>query len=62
VPLSEADPSLLEILFNFGNTFTEDIVLHEFVKKAKEASGPSEDIMKRLGYSDSAIAGMDLNG
>lgn len=58
--LSEVDQNLLEILFNFGNTYTEDKIFHEYEKKAKEASGPSESIMKRLGYSDSEVAGMEL--
>jgi len=50
-------------VFNFANTFTEDLILHGYTKRIKEmTSGPSADIMKRLGYSDHEVAGMDLNG
>jgi hypothetical protein len=61
LPLKEVDPSLLEIVFNFANTFTEESVLHGYTKQKAEAeSGPSAEVMKRLGYSDEEIAGMDL--
>jgi hypothetical protein len=63
VKLQEADPSLLEIIFNFANTFTEESVLHGFTKQRKESeSAPTADKMRRLGYSEEEIAGMDLNG
>ena len=61
VSLKEVDPILLEIIFNFANTFTEESVLHGFTKVFKEnESKPSADIMKRLGYSDEDVAGMDI--
>jgi hypothetical protein len=63
VPLKEADPNLLGIIFNFANTFTEESVLHGFTKQRQEiTSRPSADTMRKLGYSDEEIAGMDLYG
>jgi hypothetical protein len=61
VPLREVDPDFLEIFFNFANTFTEESVLQGYAEKAKEAgSGPSADIMRRMGYTEAEIANMDL--
>lgn len=63
VKVQDADESLLEIIFNFANTFTEDSVLRGFTKQRKDAeSTPTADQMRRLGYSEEEIAGMDLNG
>lgn len=59
--LHEVDPSLLEIIFKFANTYTEKNILRVYENKLKEAGGPSEEIMKRLGYSTSEVAGMELN-
>jgi len=62
-PIKEIDPSFLEIIFNFANTYTEESVFNGYTKRIKEiTSGPSADIMKKLGYSDEEIAGMDING
>ena len=61
VPLNEVDENLLEIMFNYANTFTEDSVLQGYTKRIKEAeSEPTADIMKGLGYSDEEVAGMDI--
>jgi hypothetical protein len=60
-PLNEVDPSVLEVVFKFANTFTEESVLHGYTKLAKEnESGPDADMMKRLGYADDEVAGMDI--
>ena len=62
-PLSEVNPNLMEIIFNFANTFTEETVLHSYTKMTKEKeSGPSAEMMRRLGYTEKDIAGMELNG
>jgi hypothetical protein len=59
--IGEIDENILEIIFNFANTFTEESVLQGYIKHIKETeSGPSADIMKDLGYSDEDVAGMDL--
>ena len=52
---------MLEVVFNFANTFTEDSVLQGYTKRIREAeSGPSAEMMKRLGFSDDEVAGMEV--
>jgi hypothetical protein len=61
VPLRELNFDLLEIFFNFANTYTEESVLHGFTKtRQEEESKPTVGKMRRLGYSDEDIAEMDL--
>jgi hypothetical protein len=61
VPLRRIDENLLEIIFKFANTFTEESVLQGYTKRIKEAeSEPTAELMKELGYSDEDIAEMDI--
>jgi hypothetical protein len=61
VPLKETNPDFLEIFFKFANTYTEKSVLHGYAKEAGEnESKPTAARMRRAGYSDEEIAGMDL--
>ena len=61
VPLKELNIDLLEIFFNFANTYTEKAVLQSYIKSKQEAeSKPTVQMMKRLGYSEEDIARMDL--
>ncbi|MDR0475753.1 MAG: hypothetical protein LBH43_19045 [Treponema sp.] len=61
VPLKEVDPAFLEIFFDFANTYTEKSVMESIIKHRQEKeSKPTAEIMKRMGYSDEEIAGMDL--
>ena len=61
VQLKELNIDLLEIFFNFANTYTEKAVLQSYIKNKQEAeSKPTVQMMKRLGYSEEDIAKMDL--
>jgi hypothetical protein len=61
VPLRELDHDLLEIFFNFANTYTEESVLKGYAKKRLEfGTAPAAEKLRGLGYSDEDIAGMDL--
>ena len=61
VPLKKISIDLLEIFFNFANTYTEKSVLQSYMKNKQEAeSKPTVQMMKRLGYSEEDIAKMDL--
>jgi hypothetical protein len=61
VPLKELNVDLLEIFFNFANTYTEKAVLQSYIKNRQEAeSKPTAQIMRRMGYSEADIAKMDL--
>jgi hypothetical protein len=61
VPLKELDIDLLEIFFNFANTYTEKAVQQSYVKSKQEAeSKPTVQLMRRMGYSEEDMAEMDL--
>ena len=60
-PLRDLDHDLLEIFFKFANTYTEEVVESGFAAQRKESESRNTAAqMKKLGYSDEDIAGMDL--
>jgi hypothetical protein len=61
VPLKELNIDLLEIFFNFANTFTETKVQQGYEKSKKDdESKPTPQMMRRMGYSEADMAEMDL--
>jgi hypothetical protein len=61
VPLKELDADILEIFFDFANTYSEKAVQQSYLKKKHELeSRPTAQMMKQLGYSYEDIVKMDL--
>lgn len=61
VPLKELNVDLLEIFFNFANTYTEKAVTQSYMKNRQETeSKPTVQMMRRMGYSEEDMAKMDL--
>jgi len=51
VPISELDEDLLEFIFIFANTYTEESVLRGYVQQKKEEEKEvSDNILEELGY------------
>lgn len=59
-PLNELDSDVLELFFNFANTYTEESILSGYVKHAMEKEKEvSSDVLKDLGYTDEDLLSMN---
>ena len=60
LPLSEIDGDFAEVFFRFANTYTEESILHGYMKEeAEKQKAISADDLRDLGYSDEEILTME---
>ncbi len=51
VPIRELDENLLDFIFIFANTYTEESILHGYAQqKREEEREVSDNILEELGY------------
>lgn len=51
VPIGELDENLLDFIFIFANTYTEESILHGYVRqKREEEKEVSDNVLEELGY------------
>lgn len=51
VPIRELDENLLDFIFIFANTYTEESILHGYARQKKEEEREvSDNILEELGY------------
>lgn len=59
LPLNKIDNDFMELFYRFANTFTEESVLHGYLKEEAKAQEELKDNdLRELGYTDEDILNM----